>query len=53
MTNEDNLILSTRELNPNLDKIHEHYQRVLARYFNEDGSPKKEQFEDVACLIFR
>lgn len=49
MTNEDNLVLSTKELNPNLDKIHEHYQKVLAGYFNEDGSPKKEQFEDIAC----
>jgi 2-polyprenyl-3-methyl-5-hydroxy-6-metoxy-1,4-benzoquinol methylase len=49
MKQEENPIIRTQELNPNLDKIHEHYQKVLSRYFNRDDSPKDEYFESVNC----
>ncbi len=49
MKQEENSIIRTKELNPNLNKIHEHYRKVLARYFNEDNSPKEEFFENVSC----
>jgi 2-polyprenyl-3-methyl-5-hydroxy-6-metoxy-1,4-benzoquinol methylase len=42
-------VIRTQELNPNLDKIHEHYEKVLSRYFNRDGSPRDSYFESVKC----
>lgn len=49
MKQEENPIIRTKELNPNLNKIHEHYRKVLSRYFNQDNSPKEEFFENVSC----
>lgn len=49
MKQEENPVIRTQELNPNLDKIHEHYQKVLSRYFNRDGSSRDEYFESVNC----
>ncbi len=49
MSTEQNFVISTQELNPNLEKIHEHYDNVLSRYFNQDGSPKEEFFENISC----
>ncbi|MBA7715103.1 tRNA 5-carboxymethoxyuridine methyltransferase [subsurface metagenome] len=49
MEAEKAFIIQTQKLNPNLDKIHKHYDQVLSRYFNQDGSPKEEFFENVSC----
>jgi len=49
MKQEENQVISTCELNPNLDKIHQHYEKVLSRYFKQDGSPRDEYFENVSC----
>jgi len=49
MKAEKDFIIRTQELNPNLDKIREHYDKVLSRYFDQDGSPKEEFFENVSC----
>lgn len=49
MKAEKDFIIRTQELNPNLDKIRKHYDKVLSRYFNQDDSPKEEFFENVSC----
>ena len=46
---EKGFIIRTQELNPNLDKIRMHYDKVLSRYFNQDGSPRGEFFENISC----
>ncbi len=46
---EDIFVIRTQQLNPNLDKIHQHYDRVLSRYFGQNGSPREGFFEDIGC----
>jgi 2-polyprenyl-3-methyl-5-hydroxy-6-metoxy-1,4-benzoquinol methylase len=41
-------MLDDSKINPNLDKLHEHFKTVLNKYF--DGNrPHEEYFEDVKC----
>lgn len=49
MSAKNDLLINTENLNPNLDKIHQFYDEALSRYFNPDGSPREEFFENVSC----
>jgi 2-polyprenyl-3-methyl-5-hydroxy-6-metoxy-1,4-benzoquinol methylase len=41
--------IDAKQTNPNLDKIHALFYKRLSKFFNEDGTPKADLFEDVPC----
>ncbi|MBP7507936.1 MAG: class I SAM-dependent methyltransferase [Prolixibacteraceae bacterium] len=45
----DNNVVDAKLTNPNLDKIHELFYKRVSKFFNDNGSPKPELFEDVPC----
>jgi 2-polyprenyl-3-methyl-5-hydroxy-6-metoxy-1,4-benzoquinol methylase len=42
-------VIDARLANPNLDKIHDLFYKRLSKFFDENGSPKAELFEEVVC----
>jgi len=42
-------VIDTAQLNPNLNAIREHFDRHLARFFDQAEQPDARYFEDVVC----
>lgn len=42
-------MIDEAKINPNLDKLHDYFNSILKKYFDESGKPIPKYFEDVKC----
>ncbi|MGB3113183.1 MAG: hypothetical protein WBC00_01010 [Candidatus Omnitrophota bacterium] len=43
------MLVDEKKINPNISELYGYFIKKTARYFDKDGSPKEEYFEEVRC----